>query len=413
MKKTLSIILSLIMLLSALSAAGVTAFADESDFPESGECGTNASYTFDSKTGIITIKPEVDGEYSSIEGSFSRISEIKKVIIEEGVQAVCGFAFFWCNKIESVEFPSSMETLENGAFFCCEKLRDVYIPENLTDIEGGAFSGCVGIRHMVVDENNPVYDSRDDCNAIIETETDTLISGSSVTVIPDSVVAIGEFAYNQSYNMPVLIIPDNIKYIGDRAFVINHHIVRIYLPRYLETIGDAAFTGMSSLEDIYYDGPKSRFEKIEIGEYNDAFNTVKFHFNENAVFDDEETEDENEDGNVPSPVIEDISARPSAPKIASKKKNKVKIKLGKLKVKRSAKKLVVKAKVTLNGKAVKGKRVTVRFNGKKYKVKTNKKGIAKLVIKKKAIKKLKKGKKITYSVTYKKVTVKRKAKVKA
>jgi len=97
-------------------------------------------------------------------------------------------------------------------------------------------------------------------------------------------------------------------------------------------------------------------------------------------------------------------------------KNTVKVKqnlkLKKVKVKRSAKKLVLKATLKNGKKAVKGKKVTFKFKGKKYTAKTSKKGVAKVTIKKKVLKKLKKGKKVKYQVTYLKNTVKRTAKVK-
>jgi C1A family cysteine protease len=87
------------------------------------------------------------------------------------------------------------------------------------------------------------------------------------------------------------------------------------------------------------------------------------------------------------------------------------LKLAKVKVKKSAKKLVIKA--TLKGKTpIKGKKLTFKFNGKKYTSKTNKKGIAKITIKKSVLKKLKVGKKVKYQVTYLKDTVKQSVKVK-
>ncbi len=89
------------------------------------------------------------------------------------------------------------------------------------------------------------------------------------------------------------------------------------------------------------------------------------------------------------------------------------LKLQKVKVKRSAKKLVIKATLAkVNGKYLKGKKITLKFKGKKYTAKTNKKGVAKFTIKKKVLKKLKKGKKVTYQATYLKDTVKYTVKVK-
>ena len=89
------------------------------------------------------------------------------------------------------------------------------------------------------------------------------------------------------------------------------------------------------------------------------------------------------------------------------------VKAKNMKVKKTAKKL--KIKVTLkkvNGKYLKGKKITLKFKGKTYKAKTNKKGVATFTIKKNVLKKLKKGKKYTYKVTYLKDTVKKKIKVK-
>ncbi|MBP3790557.1 MAG: hypothetical protein ILA26_00840 [Methanobrevibacter sp.] len=92
--------------------------------------------------------------------------------------------------------------------------------------------------------------------------------------------------------------------------------------------------------------------------------------------------------------------------------NYLKLTLKKVKVKKSAKKLVLTAKLTKGKTLIKGKKITFKFNGKTYKVKTNKKGIAKLTIKKSVLKKLKVGKKVKYQAKYSKLTVKRTAKVK-
>lgn len=96
----------------------------------------------------------------------------------------------------------------------------------------------------------------------------------------------------------------------------------------------------------------------------------------------------------------------------SKKADTVKLTLKKVSVKKSAKKLVLRATLKINGKAVKGKVIKFKFKGKTYKAKTNAKGIAKVTIKKKVLKKLKAGKKVTYSAKYSTKTVKKTVKVK-
>jgi 5-hydroxyisourate hydrolase-like protein (transthyretin family) len=99
-------------------------------------------------------------------------------------------------------------------------------------------------------------------------------------------------------------------------------------------------------------------------------------------------------------------------KPAPKPVTKTTLTLKKVKVKRSAKKLVIQATLKINGKAVKGKVIKFKFNKKSYKAKTNAKGVAKITIKKSVLKKLKKGKKVTYTATYSKVTKKVTVKVK-
>lgn len=90
----------------------------------------------------------------------------------------------------------------------------------------------------------------------------------------------------------------------------------------------------------------------------------------------------------------------------------VKLTLKKIKVKKSAKKLKITATLKINGKMVKGKLLKFKFNKQTYKSKTNKKGVAKITIKKKVLKKLKVGKKVKYQVSYGKKTVKKSVKVK-
>jgi hypothetical protein len=110
-----------------------------------------------------------------------------------------------------------------------------------------------------------------------------------------------------------------------------------------------------------------------------------------------------------TPKKEDTKPAPAP----AKKADKITLKLKKVKkVKRSAKKLVIKATLKINGKAVKGKKLKFKFNKKTYTAKTNKKGVAKITVKKKVLKKLKAGKKVKIQVSYGKKTDKQKVKVK-
>ena len=116
--------------------------------------------------------------------------------------------------------------------------------------------------------------------------------------------------------------------------------------------------------------------------------------------------------NTYAPKTYKISATALGKTVSKKLTIKQVLKLKKVSVKKSAKKLVITATLKEGKKAIKGKKITFRFNGKKYTAKTNKKGIAKITIKKKVLKNLKKGKKVKYQATYLKDTVKRTVKVK-
>ena len=113
---------------------------------------------------------------------------------------------------------------------------------------------------------------------------------------------------------------------------------------------------------------------------------------------------ESESGN--SSVNETQPSKPVTPTTTAPKKDTVKLTLKKVKVKKSAKKLTIQSTLKINGKAVKGKLIKFKFNKKSYKAKTNSKGVAKITVKKSVLKKLKKGKKVTYTATYGKVTKK-------
>lgn len=113
-----------------------------------------------------------------------------------------------------------------------------------------------------------------------------------------------------------------------------------------------------------------------------------------------------------APITGSATLKVTNPPAPTPKKDVIKLTLKKVNVKKSAKKLVITATLKINGKAVKGKKITFKFNKKTYTAKTNKKGVAKITVKKAVLKKLKVGKKVTYTAKYSKTTVKKSVKVK-
>ena len=157
-------------------------------------------------------------------------------------------AFANSPQLTSVLMPSTITFIGRGAFMCCPGLTSLTIPSSVKTIGYYAFDGCNGLTSVTVNSGNTVYDSRDNCNAIIETVTNTLIAGCINTVIPSSVSSIGDgaFAYN---NMTSIDIPNSVTSIGDRAFYWCDHLTSIDIPNSVISIGDYAFN-MVGLTDI-------------------------------------------------------------------------------------------------------------------------------------------------------------------
>ena len=112
------------------------------------------------------------------------------IIIPDNVTSISNWAFDGCTGLTSITIPDSVTSIENNAFNGCTGLTSITIPDSVTSIGNSAFSGCSGLKLLKVEDGNPEYDSRNNCNAIIESSTNTLIAGCKITTIPGSVTSI-------------------------------------------------------------------------------------------------------------------------------------------------------------------------------------------------------------------------------
>ena len=113
-----------------------------------------------------------------------------------------------------------------------------------------AFEGCTGLTNIVVDAGNSVYDSREGCNAIIETATNTLVAGCKNTIIPNSVTSIGSNAFENCRRLTSVTIPNSVTSIGNSAFEGCTGLTSVTIPNSVTSIGRSAFYGCSGLTSV-------------------------------------------------------------------------------------------------------------------------------------------------------------------
>ena len=155
----------------------------------------------------------------------------------------------------------------------------VNIPASVTVIEECAFAYSDSIKTVTVDQYNEVYDSRNNCNAIVETETNTLIFGCWTTTIPNTITAIGAHAFFGNENLSSINLPESIVSIGEAAFNGCEGLTSIIIPETVTTVEEHAFWGCSSLTDVYYTGTKAQWSTISVGDSNEALANATIHYN--------------------------------------------------------------------------------------------------------------------------------------
>ena len=178
------------------------------------------------------------------------IQACKATTIPNSVTSIGNAAFFVCLGLNSVTIPSSVTSLGDAAFFGCSDLTSVTIPQSVMSIGEGTFCGCVGLTTIVVDGDNPIYDSRDNCNAIIETASNTLIQGCKTTTIPNSVTSIGDYAFWVCSGLTSVTIPNSVESIGDYAFSDCSGLISVTIPNSVTSIGNGAFEYCSGLISV-------------------------------------------------------------------------------------------------------------------------------------------------------------------
>ncbi len=185
------------------------------------------------------------------------------------VSAIDEVAFWFCNNLKSVDIPNTVTTIGSAAFWGCTNLSCIKIPKSVISIPAtiGVSSSSLenpfaveSIKSIQVENGNPKYDSRNNCNAIIETETNTLISGCQNSVIPNSVTIIGGSSFCYSHFLKNIEIPNSVTTIGIDAFRECYGLTHLVIPNSVITIWDRAFYDCKNLKSVEIPTSVTKFD---------------------------------------------------------------------------------------------------------------------------------------------------------
>ena len=301
MKKNLLYLLALLPVLSLFSACGGDDEDDDFARPvivkDDGTTSNGSTFSaIDDKNFYLDyIKYTVEEGHLVVSGydkaGFNGVAKIVSGITYKGntyeVLRIGDIAFEGCKSLTSVTIPNSVTSIGDGAFYDCTGLTSVHIsdirawfginfenvtsnplfyahhlyingkeitnlviPNSVSIIRERALSGCTGLASIKVDAGNPKYDSRNNCNAIIETASNALILGCNNTTIPNSVTSVGNSAFEGCPDLTSVTIPNSVTSIGGSAFSRCTGLTSINIGNSVTSIGGWAFYGCTSLAEV-------------------------------------------------------------------------------------------------------------------------------------------------------------------
>ena len=183
--------------------------------------------------------------------AFCGCSGLTSVTIGNSVITIGNYAFSSCSSLTSLTIPNSVTSIGYWAFSYCTKLTSVAIGISMMNFGDFVFYDCNALSSIIVDSENTKYDSRNDCNAIIEKSTNTLIAGCKNSSIPNSVTSIGTRAFCGCRSLTSITIPYSVTSIGSSAFSECYMLSSITIGNGITSIDEYAFYDCCNLTDVY------------------------------------------------------------------------------------------------------------------------------------------------------------------
>ena len=250
-KRILSILLAVLMLLSALPLGMVdTAYAAAL---ASGKCGDSATWTLDN-TGTLTISGtgatynydmDDDGNSAAPWCTKARIQRVNKVVVNSGITELGYSMFSNCTQLTSVSLPSGLKRIGSCLFLGCTRLSAITIPSSVTTIESNAFTHCDSI---------------------------------AAITLPGGLRTMGDAVCSQMAKLTTATVSGGVTYLSNYAFNDCPSLKTITLPNTVRSIGICAFRYDTALKDVYFNGSVTQWTSIQIaGEGNSALYNADVH----------------------------------------------------------------------------------------------------------------------------------------
>ena len=193
----------------------------------------------DTPDGVLTISDDTRVVCDTAVSDYD--NTLRRVVCPTSLRQIGRNAFCNSANLEEVVLNEGLEFIDGGAFAECKRLKRVYIPSTVRRIEANPFSCCDMLEEIIVSPDNPYFDSRDNCHAIIETASNRLVAACKTSHIPDTVQEIGAVAFASMPTLERLTLPESVKRIEWNAFNGCENLREIVFPKDLAYVGEDAF----------------------------------------------------------------------------------------------------------------------------------------------------------------------------
>lgn len=213
--------------------------------------------------GPINVLPEwafgYPSDWDGTSCNYYELNDVTKIVIPSSVKSIQANAIVELKSLETLCLPEGLESIDSYSIAYCDKLDNIVIPASVKSI-GNILYECPSLMHLSVAPGNAKYDSRNNCNAIIETSSNALLRGCAGTVIPNSVNVLMASSFQRT-GISSISIPNNVTEIGDYAFEYCKYLTSVKIPDSVIKVGRGTFMECPSLKEIQL--PKT---KPEIGD---------------------------------------------------------------------------------------------------------------------------------------------------